>query len=79
MQLTDDWSIKFDANNAILVFKELRKNKKGEMVETEDEFYYPNTKTALLGFMHKNIDGAETVEDLIGRIEKVETIINKIK
>lgn len=79
MNLNENWSIRFDENNTILVFKTERLNKKGELVEVKDDFYYPSIKTALTGFLNKTIEGVETAKELLVRIEQVEKIISNIK
>lgn len=77
MKLTDKWSIEFDGDNAILTFKEERPNKLGELKEYKDEFFYPssNLKTALKAFLNKSLEGSESIEEVLKRIDEVEKII----
>jgi hypothetical protein len=88
MQLNEKYRIIYDANNTILVFFEQREKQikvkgklvpTGEFYEFTEDYYYPNLKTALNGFLNKCTWGLETVEQVLSEIKKVETLINKTK
>lgn len=64
--------------------KETGKNKRistpsGEFFEFTENFYYPNLKTALIGFLHKCTWGQENVKRILFELKKLEVLINKIK
>lgn len=83
MKLNDNWRLNYDENNVILEFHEKRIRKGKDDVETEYEFvdphYYPTVPTALKGFLHKNLKGSESVQELVRRIEQTEKIITNLK
>jgi len=51
----------------------------GVFAEFTENFYYPNLKTALTGFLHKCTWGLETAKEVITELNKLETLINQIK
>ena len=75
MQLDKNYSLEYDSNNVILVFKEPRENKKKEIAEFRESMYYPNVQTALVSFLQKSLHGSESVEEVLRRITEVEQII----
>jgi len=78
MKLTENYSIEFDENNAILVFGETKTSeKKGEYVST-DRFYYPNLKTCLNAFIQKDLHGSTSILNVVKRIDELETIISNL-
>jgi len=78
MILTKNYSIEFDENNAILVFKENKNSeKKGDYISTE-RFYYPNLKTCLNAFIQKDLHGSTTILNVLNRIDELEKIISKL-
>jgi len=89
MKLNDKYRIVYDSENTILQFFEQREinlkdkiTKKniptGEFKEYTENYYYPNLKTALIGFLNKCNWNVELAEEVLKEINKVETIINKI-
>lgn len=89
MKLNDKYRIVYDSENTILQFFEQREinlkdkiTKKniptGEFKEYTENYYYPNLKTALIGFLNKCTWNVELAEEVLKEINKVETIINKI-
>jgi hypothetical protein len=89
MKLNDKYRIVYDSENTILQFFEQREinlkdkiTKKniptGEFKEYTENYYYPNLKTALIGFLNKCTWDLELAEEVLKQINKVETIINKI-
>jgi len=86
MKLNENYSIEFDENNAVLVFKEIRikKPKKNEMqdcgmtYEAIERFYYPNVKTCLNAFIQKDLHGSTDVLNILNRIDKLEKIISNL-
>ena len=90
MKLNANDRIVYDTDNTILHFFEQREKtvkdeatKKyvgtGEFREFTENFYYPNLKTALTGFLHKCTWGLETTKEVIAELNKLETLINQIK
>jgi len=78
MKLTENYSIEFDENNAILVFQETKNSeKKGDYIST-DRFYYPNLKTCLNAFIQKDLHGSTSVLNAIKRIDELEKIISNL-
>jgi len=78
MKLTENYSIEFDENNAILVFKETKTSeKKGEYVST-DKYYYPNLKTCLNAFIQKDLHGSKTIDEVLSKIDKLELLISNL-
>lgn len=81
MKLTENYSIEFDENNAILVFKET-KTKKKEGVDVEyvstDRFFYPNLKTCLSAFIQKDLHGSTSILNVLNRIDELDLIISKL-
>lgn len=79
MKLNDKYRIVYDSNNTVLQFFEQRENKNTkEMYEFTEDYYYPNLKTALGGFLSKCTWGVDTAEKVIEEIKKVELLISKI-
>jgi hypothetical protein len=87
MKLNNNYRIVYDSNNTILQFFEQRekqikvKNKlvpTGEFFEFTEDYYYPNLKTALNGFLNKCTCGLETAEQILNEIKNIELLINKI-
>jgi len=82
MILTENYSIEFDENNAILVFKET-KTKKKEGIDVEyvstDRYFYPNLKTCLCAFVQKDLHGSTSIFNVITRIDELEKIILNLK
>ena len=90
MELNGKYRIVYDSDNTILQFFESREKmvkdeatKKyvgtGEFKEFTENFYYPNLKTALSGFLHKCTWGLETAKEVVFELNKLEVLINKIK
>lgn len=90
MELNGKYRIIYDTDNTILQFFESREKtvkdestKKyvgtGEYKEFTENFYYPNLKTALTGFLNKCTWGLETAEKVLSELNKLEILINKIK
>ena len=90
MQLNKNYRIVFDTDNTILQFFEQREkmvkdevSKKfigtGEFKEFTENFYYPNLKTALNGFLNKSTWDLETAKEVLEQLLKIENIINNIK
>lgn len=79
MELNDKYRIIFDENNVILQFFENRVDKNGKEKEFVDNFYYPNIKTALNGFLVKETWGTKTVTEFLDKINEVENIISNLK
>lgn len=89
MKLNNNYRIVYDSENTILQFFEQREinvkddtTKKnigtGEFKEYTENFYYPNLKTALIGFLNKSTIKVETAEQVLKEIKKVETLINNL-
>jgi len=51
----------------------------GEFIEYVDNYYYPNLKTALTGFLNKCTWGFETANQVITELNKIELLIKSIK
>ena len=84
MQLNKNYRIIFDENNTVLQFFEMREKTKKEtdettMFEYTENYYYPNIKTALKGFLNKSLDGSSSVEEVLKRIYEVEGVVNNLK
>lgn len=84
MELNQNYRIIYDSDNTILQFFEQREIKvqkigTGEFKEFTENFYYPNLKSALNGFLNKCTWGLLTVNEVIKELKKLETLINTIK
>lgn len=86
MKLNQNYRIVYDTNNTILQFFEQREKQikekgklvpTGEFFEFTEDYYYPNLKTALNGFLNKCTWGLETAEQVLAEIKKVELLITK--
>ena len=83
MNLNENYRIVFDSENCILQYFDLREKKikdtgKTEPFEFTENFYYPNLKTALNGFLHKQLWSNGNAEEILSEIKRVEEIILKI-
>jgi hypothetical protein len=79
MKLNDNYRIVYDSNNTILQYFERRENKKtNEFYEFTEDYYYPNLKTALNGFLGKCTWGLDTAEQVLNEIKSVEQLISKM-
>lgn len=87
MQLNNNYRIVYDSNNTILQFFEKREKQikekgklvpTGEFFEFTEDYYYPNLKTALNGFLNKCTVGLETAQEVLDEIKKVELLITKL-
>jgi hypothetical protein len=90
MELNNKYRIVYDSENTILQFFEQREinfkdktTKKnistGEFKEYTENYYYPNLKTALIGFLNKCTWNTQNAEEVLKEINKVETLINNLK
>ena len=90
MQLNENYRIVYDSDNTILQFFEQREinvkdetTKKfvgtGEFKEATENFYYPNLKTALSGFLSKCTWGVETAKEVLSKLNELEGLIKTIK
>jgi hypothetical protein len=90
MELNNKYRIVYDSENTILQFFEQREinfkdktTKKniptGEFKEYTENYYYPNLKTALIGFLNKCSWNTKNAEEVLKEINKVETLINNLK
>ena len=83
MNLSENYRLLFDENCVTLQFFEQRERTKAdeskEMYEYTDNLYYPNVKAALKAFLQKSLNGSESVEQCLKRINQVEAKIDKLK
>jgi len=90
MQLNENYRIVYDSDNTVLQFFEQREKtvkdeitKKyvgtGEFKEATENFYYPNLKTALLGFLTKCTWGLDTSKEVLSKLNELEGLIKTIK
>jgi len=89
MKLNENYRIVYDSDNCILQFFEQREiqvkdkttNKfvgTGEFKEYTENFFYPNLKTALNGFMNKCTWGLKTATEVLAELNKLETLIKSL-
>lgn len=89
MDLNKNYRIIYDSENTILQYFEQRESFKkddklkipgtGEVKEFIENYYYPNLKTALIGFLHKCTWGLETAKEILNELKRIETLISKNK
>lgn len=83
MNLSENYRLVFDENNVTLQFFEQRERNKQDgtkdTFEYTDNLYYPNVKSALKAFLQKSLNGSESVEQCLKRINEVEAKIDKLK
>lgn len=51
----------------------------GEFLEFTDNFYYPNLKSALIGFLNKCTWDLETAEEILKELKRLELLILNLK
>lgn len=87
MEINNNYRIVYDSNNTILQFFEQREKQikekgklvpTGEFFEFTEDYYYPNLKTALNGFLNKCTWDLKTAEQVLNEIKKVELLITKL-
>ena len=89
MELNKKYRIIYDSENTILQFHELRESFKkddklkiagsGETKEFTENSYYPNLKSALIGFLNKCTWDLETAKEVLAELNKLELLINNLK
>jgi len=81
LKIDDKYTIETDGTGCTLVFKETRqkRNKEGEAVNFTDNWYYGNIKQCLKAFIHKDLEIAEDIPQLLKRIDGLETLIKNLK
>jgi len=83
MNLNENYRIVYDSENCILQYFDLRERKskstgEKETYEFTENFYYPNLKTALCGFLHKQLWSNGSAEKVLEKIVEVELLIKSI-
>jgi hypothetical protein len=87
MEINSNYRIVYDSNNTILQYFEQREKQikekgklvpTGEFFEFTEDYYYPNLKTALNGFLNKCTWDLKTAEQVLNEIKKVELLITKL-
>lgn len=82
MYLNKNHRLVYDQHNVILQFHETRerekKNGTRETYEFTEDKYYPNVKTALKSFVNSELKGLDTIDEVLKRVEQLETTINKL-
>ncbi len=86
MELNKNYRIVYDSENTILQFFEQRESFKkedkiklkgtGEVKEFIENSYYPNLKSALIGFLNKCTWGLESANEVLQELKRVELLIN---
>ena len=89
MELNKNYRIVYDENNCVLQFFEQRESFKkgdtkriqgsGETKEHTEDYYYPNLKTALVGFLQKCTWEIESAEEVLKELNRVELLIKNLK
>lgn len=89
MELNKNYRIIYDSENTILqhftkreCFKKGDKQRikgTGEIKNIIDSYYYPNLKTALIGFLNKCTWELETAKDILAELKRVELLILTLK
>lgn len=81
--LSEKFRIKYEENNCVLQYFETREREKKdgtkEQYEYTSDWYYPDLKSSLRKFLQLNLEGSETINQVLERIAEVEQIIKKIK
>ena len=89
MELNKNYRIVYDSENTILQFFEQRESFKkddklkvagtGEVKEFTENYYYPNLKTALTGFLNNCTWNLQTAKEVLESLNKLQTLINNLK
>ena len=84
IKLDENFSIKGDNYNWILVFQEprTRKDRKTSLeVEyiAEDEWYYPTLKQCLTKYSDRALKPCKTAEELMSKLKSIENAIENLK
>lgn len=81
--LNNNYRIKYEENNCVLQYFEKREREKKDGTKEQYEFtsdwYYPNVRGCLRKFLQLNLEGSESINQVLERITEVEQIIKKIK
>jgi len=83
MMLSNEYRLVYEENKVVtLQFFEsrIRKKKDGntEAYEFTDNYYYPNLKKALKAFVNKSVMPSENIQEVLDKIELLESKIDKI-
>jgi len=89
MELNKNYRIVYDIDNTILQFFEQKESFKkedklriagtGEVKEFIENSYYPNLKSALIGFLNKCTWDLETAEEILKELKRLELLILNLK
>ena len=89
MELNKNYRIVYDAENTILQFFEQKESFKkedklkiagtGEVKGFTENSYYPNLKSALIGFLNKCTWDLETAEEILKELKRLELLILNLK
>lgn len=89
MELNKNYRIVYDVDNTILQFFEQKESFKkedklrivgtGEVKEFIENSYYPNLKTALIGFLNKCTWDLDTAEEILKELKRLELLILNLK
>ena len=82
MKIDNNYRILSDDNNVVLQYHEDRIKTKldgsKEAYEFTDNYYYPNLKYALKGYLNKSLKHNELLIDVLVEIKRVEDKIDKL-
>ena len=83
MKLDEKHLLVYDENNVTLRFQENRirkkKNKTEESYLFQEDRYYPNVKSALKSYVNLKLKGSESIQNILDRIDEVESLISELK
>lgn len=81
VQLDNSYRIETDANNYTLIKEERTGEihiKTGEETISKDQWYFPKLNQCLSKYFNESIKGAESVKELLERVNEVESKISKL-
>lgn len=80
IQLDNNYRIETDANNYTLIKEENTgeiHKETGKETISKDQWYFPKLNQCLSKYLNESVKGAESVKELLEKVNEVEAKINK--
>lgn len=79
MKIDNNYSLQISKDCVNLKYESEYINEKGKTVKQKDNWYYPNVKMALKKYVNECVSYASNIDEIISKIEEVETKIDNLK
>ena len=81
IKLDQHWHIDTSGSSATLIFeKEGELNPKTQKpIQRKEVFYYSTVKQALTGYANRSLIHSESIEEILDKLDKIETVIKNLK